>query len=76
MTKGISEPMAYKKPVMSVGEEFVAWAEQYWDLENKLSGTNPNPDGKAIENSPYKAVRNIFIKKINDVISQRVTDYL
>jgi len=76
MSELVSEPTAYKKPVMSVGEEFIAWAEQYWNLEQQYSETTKNPAEKGGENCPYKVVRQAFVNKINETIGQRINDYL
>ena len=76
MSELMSKPMAYKKPVMSVGEEFVAWAETYWRLEQLFDNSCKNPAEKGGETCPYSAIKPIFIKKINDIINQRVNDYL
>lgn len=76
MSELISEPNAYQKPVMSVGEEFVAWAEQYWNLEKQFSETTKNPAEKGGENCPYKIVRQSFVNHINQIISNRIKNYL
>lgn len=71
------QPMAYKKPVMSVGEEFIAWAEQYWRIDELLDLSTKDPSIKgAQENCPYSAMRPIFIEKINKIIQKRIEDYL
>lgn len=61
-----------KPRILSVGEEFVAWAETYWHLEQKFDDTNKNPAERGGENCPYKVVKNIFIKQIDDIIKQRL----
>ena len=66
----------YKKPVISVGEEFVAWAETYWKLDVLFDATVKNPAEKGGEFCPYSVVKPIFIKHINDIISKRVENYL
>lgn len=72
----ISEPQGYKKPVMSVGEEFIAWAETYWKIDNLYDNACSNPSEKNIELCPYSVVKPIFIEKINQIIEQRIKDYL
>jgi len=72
----ISEPQAYKKPIMSIGDEFVAWAETYWHLDELFNGSVKNPAEKGGEVCPYSAVKPIFIKKINDLIEERVKHYM
>lgn len=69
----IIQPEGYKKPVMSVGDEFVAWAETYWRLEDKYIEVKDTPTGEAAK---YQAIREIFIKKINDIITERFKHYL
>lgn len=76
MSTELSQPQGYKKPVMSTGEEFIAWAEQYWLLKEKY-GQHINsqyPVGE--EQCPYDVVRKAFIDQINSIISKRVENYL
>ncbi len=58
-----------KQPV-SVGQEFIEWAEQYWQLDKmvKIDG----PDKFAGETCDYQYIRNIFIQKINSIIKDRL----
>lgn len=76
MSELMSEPMAYKKPVMSVGDEFVAWAETYWRLEELYSKSCKNPAEKGGETCPYSTVRQAFANHINQIISKRIEHYL
>jgi hypothetical protein len=70
------EPQGYKKPVMSIGDEFVVWAEQYWRIDELFDNTVKDPAEKGDEKCPYSAVKPIFIKKINDLIEERVRHYM
>jgi len=53
---------------ISVGVEFIQWAEQYWSLEERYD----IPDIGQGETCQYKAVRKIFIDKINEIIISRL----
>jgi hypothetical protein len=66
--------LGYKKPIMSVGDEFMAWAETYWRIAEKYDG-HPNPQDKS-ESCQYDMVKKIFIDKINSIIEQRIKHYL
>jgi hypothetical protein len=57
-----------KEPV-SVGQEFIEWAEQYWHLD-KIAALNTDVFNG--EKSDYKYMRIIFIQKINAIISDRL----
>ena len=72
----LSQSQGYKKPIMSIGDEFIAWAEQYWRLDKLFDGTVKNPGEKKGELCPYSAVKPIFIKKINDLIEERFRHYM
>lgn len=52
---------------LSVGEEFILWAEQYWGIKEQLGKTAE--DGEA---APYDHVRKVFVKKIDEIISKRL----
>ncbi len=54
----------------SIGEEFITWAERYWAL--KLKYTQERPDDKIVEHSNYDAMKDVFIKKINSMIQERL----
>jgi len=53
---------------LSVGEEFVNWAEQYWRLKENY--TEKEKEGS--ESCPYSVVKDIFIQKIDKIIKDRV----
>lgn len=73
----LSDATAYKKPVTSVGDEFIAWAQQYWRLEDAFNAINiKDPSEKNGEYCPYNVVKEAFIGKINEIINQRIQDYL
>lgn len=59
------------KPVLSVGEEFMNWAENSWALKDKYS----TPAGEC-ESAPYSLIRQVFIEKINKIIGERINIYL
>lgn len=56
------------KEELSVGQEFVNWAEQYWRLKEHY--TVPEEEGS--ESCPYDYVKNIFIHKIDEIIKKRL----
>lgn len=76
MSDFISEPQAYQKPITSIGDEFVTWAETYWHIDELFEKKCKNPAEKGGEVCPYSAVKPIFIKKINDLIEERVRHYM
>jgi len=53
----------------SVGDEFIKWAEKYWWLEDKYT----NPEDLISESCPYSFVKGAFIKKINELIKDRLS---
>jgi hypothetical protein len=55
---------------LTVGQEFIEWAEQYWLLDKLVK--IENPDEFAGEKCDYNYMRNIFIEKINAIIKQRL----
>lgn len=58
-----------KEPV-SVGREFIEWAEQYWNLDKMAKIENLDTfDGEVCD---YGYMRNIFIQKIDAIIKQRL----
>ena len=54
----------------TVGQEFVEWAEKYWLLDKLVE--IENPDEFAGEVCDYNYMRNIFIRKINSIIKNRL----
>ena len=58
-----------KEPV-SVGQEFIEWAEKYWHIDKLI---NPETtDHFNSETCDYKYMRNIFVDKINSIIKDRI----
>jgi hypothetical protein len=55
-------------PPISVGEEFIGWAEKFWALERCYSDIAEEKR----ESCPYPAIREIFVKKINDILLDRL----
>ena len=55
--------------VISVGEEFIQFAENYWSIEDRYSMANYNPNH---ENIDWEVVRPIFVSKINQIIKDRL----
>lgn len=53
---------------LSVGEEFIIWAEKSWNLK----GTYEKPTKKYEESAPYGYIRPVFIEKINELIKNRL----
>ncbi len=60
----------YNPPIpISIGEEFVNWAEQYWGLAKVYNtASDPNKD----ELTTFREVKPFFIDKINTLIQQRI----
>lgn len=65
--EGNCEPVIEK---LSVGEEFVEWAEQYWGLKRAYS--QENNEG---ESSSYNYMRKLFGEKINELIKDKLWLY-
>ena len=59
-----------KKKTETVGQEFIEWAEKYWGLDKHL--TIENPDKFVGEVCDYNYMRNVFIEKINAIVSDRL----
>ena len=53
---------------LSVGQEFVNWAEKYWGLKIKYEVTTD----EVSESCQYDYVKNIFIQKIDEIIKNRL----
>ena len=62
-----SEPEVF----VSVGEEFVDWAERHWDLK-RVYEKQLTAEGNA-EACPYSYVRKVFADRINSVIKERLS---
>ena len=68
----ISEPNAPLKR-MTIGEEFIAWAEQYWALEKKYTESETiDPSKRGRESCPYSLVKSAFSQHIDDLIKHRL----
>lgn len=52
---------------ITVGEEFMLWAEQYWGIKGQLGKTS-----EGWEAAPYDYVREVFVKKIDEIIKERL----
>lgn len=64
----ISDPDINEK--ISVGKEFMEWAEKYWLLDKLV---NPEKsDNSSGETCDYNYMREIFIEKINGIIKERL----
>ena len=57
------------KPILTIGEEFVNWAEQYWGLKIHYE----QPIDQDTENIKYEYVKDIFSYKINQLIKDRLS---
>jgi len=57
---------------LTVGEEFTAWAEQYWRLKERYEETTKDPGEKGGEACPYSYVKAVFIEKIDALIADRL----
>jgi len=67
LSKISGEPIEEPKK-LSVGEEFIEWAEQYWGLKRKYD----MPAEEGSESCPYSYVKETFINKINSIIKDRL----
>jgi len=53
---------------LTVGQEFVNWAEHHWGLKNHYTIT----EEEGSESCPYDYIKNIFIHKIDEIIKKRL----
>ena len=53
---------------LTVGEEFIEWAEEGWDLKRKYELN----EKEGYESRPYSYVKETFINKINTIIKNRL----
>ena len=67
ISKGISGELSESPKKLSVGEEFIQWAEQGWGLKQKYEITDEDS-----EHCDYEYMRNIFINKIDNIIKDRL----
>lgn len=72
MDSGISPNMPEKS--LTIGEEFIEWAEKYWDLQ-KAYGGMLSSEGNT-ETCPYSYIADTFSKKIDNLISERLAQQL
>jgi len=63
------QPTEIKEP-LSVGQEFIEWAEKYWRLNDLVKIEDPDKFNDEV--CDYKYMRNIFIQKINSIIKERL----
>lgn len=61
---------ATQKNEMSIGEEFASWAEQHWNLKAVYTKTALDSNEEQLT---YDTVRDCFVKKIDSIISKRLT---
>ena len=73
MSKLVSESISVSttetENKLTVGEEFVNWAEKYWDL--KIAYDN-RPEDACSENCPYIYIKDAFALKIDEIIKNRL----
>lgn len=55
---------------VTVGKEFIEWAEEYWHLDKIIK--IDDPDNFAGEICDYNYIKEIFIKKIDGIIKSRL----
>lgn len=65
----LSGGVEIKEPI-TIGKEFIEWAEQYWKIDELLQ--MKDPDTFAGEVCDYNYMREIFIKKIDAIIKDRL----
>lgn len=66
----IANKVEEKKPI-SVGDEFIEWAEKFWALENTYSEKDTKDKNEALS---YKAMKGAWVSKINSIISKRICE--
>jgi hypothetical protein len=59
------------KKSLTIGEEFIDWAEKYWHLDRIHDNGSSHS-----ESVSWDHVRKIFIKKIDGLISERLEHQL
>jgi hypothetical protein len=64
----ISGELSEAPKKLTVGEEFVEWAEQGWGLKRKYA----SPEAEGSESCPYSYVKETFINKIDTIIKDRL----
>jgi len=68
ISKEICGEISESPKKLTVGEEFVEWAEQYWRLKQNYD----SPETEDSESCPYSYVKETFINKINTIIKERL----
>jgi hypothetical protein len=63
------EPARIRPAVENVGEEFIAWAEKYWNIKQAYDLLHKNEDSNH-ESAPWNPVREIFVRKINQLVAE------
>ena len=58
--------------ITNVGEEFMAWAEQHWALEKLITTGMKVNDSDNCESCLYSDMREIFVRKINGLVKNKV----
>lgn len=58
------------KQTQSVGQEFIEWAEQYWQLKDLIKLNEADVFNG--EKCDYRYMRNVFISKINTLIKDKL----
>lgn len=66
------EQVPVRQFLPSVGEEFITWAEECWNIKRNFAINNP--DTFAGEKCDYEYMKKIFIKKINSLIEERIEE--
>ena len=64
----LGEPPTEPEKKLTVGEEFIEWAEEYWGLKSNYD----KPAVEGSESCPYRYVKDIFINKIDEIIRKRL----
>lgn len=63
------QPVEITEP-KTVGKEFIEWAEQYWQIDKLIQPENPDTFNG--ETCNYKYMREVFVKKIDGIIKDRL----
>lgn len=61
-----------EKETISIGEEFLRWAEEFWHIDDLINKNNTDPDNFNGEVCDYTYMRKIFISKIDSILIERL----
>lgn len=72
----MEENVTTKTVPISIGEEFVEWASQYWKLRDKYENEKArDPSSRGAESCDSDYVMDCFREKIDELIKTRMVNY-